>query len=337
MPTKNFKKYFAPIATLSILGTLLTILLFAIILSTLTILFGLQISVLSLLILSAILASIDPSTVIETLNKLHFRKPFIKDIAISESAVNDVAGIMLTRFFLVSALSVGSFTTFSMATGITTFFSQEILEKISLEIVWGIMVGFLGAWILKTWGESIGKKHWSDPALFFSVPVLCFALGSIVGGSGFLAAFVAGLLFESEGKTKEVHDIFENLVDRFIKPIVFVLLGVFAPVQMLVATMTLGALCAIIFMFAIRPLVVYISLLPWTMPKNSEFEWRELLFLSFIRETGAIPAVLLLYAITSGIANGAFILSIAIWIMLFTLIIEPPLTPLVGKFLKVTD
>ncbi len=337
MPTKNFKKYFAPIATLSILGTLLTILLFAIILSTLTILFGLQISALSLLILSTILASIDPSTVIETLNKLHFRKPFIKDIAISESAVNDVAGIMLTRFFLVSALSVGSFTTFSITTGITTFFSQEILEKISLEIVWGIMVGFLGAWILKTWGESVGKKHWSDPALFFSVPVLCFALGSIVGGSGFLAAFVAGLLFESEGKTKEVHDIFENLVDRFIKPIVFVLLGVFAPVHMLVATMTLGALCAIIFMFAIRPLVVYISLLPWTMPKNSKFEWRELLFLSFIRETGAIPAVLLLYAITSGIANGAFILSIAIWIMLFTLIIEPPLTPLVGKFLKVAD
>lgn len=337
VPTKNFKKYFAPIATLSILGTLLSILIFALALSLLTSLFGLEISAISLLVLSAILASIDPATVIPMLDKLHFRKPFLKDIAISESAVNDVVGIILTRFFLISILGASSIATLSVVKGITPFFSRTTFESISLEIVWGIMIGFLGAWILKTWGESIGKKHWSDPALFFSVPILCFSLGSLIGGSGFLASFIAGLIFDSEGKAKEVHIFFESLVDRFIKPMVFVLLGVFTPMSMLIATMSLGTLSAIIFMFGIRPLVVYLSLLPWMITKKTKLEWRELLFLSFIRETGAIPAVLLLYTVSVGIIAGKFIFAIAVWIILYTLIIEPPLTPLLGRYLKITD
>ncbi len=337
VPTKNFKKYFAPIATLSVLGTLLSVFIFALALSILTTLFGLKVSTISLLILSAILASMDPSTIIPTLDKLHFRKPFLKDIAISESAVNDVVGIILTRFFLISILGASTVATFSLSDGVTSFFSQKTFESISLEIVWGIMVGFLGAWILKTWGESIGKKHWSDPALFFSVPILCFSLGSIVGSSGFLASFIAGLIFDSEGKAKEVHMFFESLVDRFIKPIVFIILGAFTPMYILVATMPLGTMSAIIFMFAIRPLVVYLSLLPWMISKNTKLEWRELLFLSFIRETGAIPAVLLLYTVSVGIIGGSFVYSIAVWVILYTLIIEPPLTPLIGKYLEVTD
>jgi cell volume regulation protein A len=340
VPVKNFKKYFAPIAVLSFLGTLLSIFLFAIFLSVLTSLFGFTLPAFTLLLLAGILSSIDPTTILPTLEHLHFRRPFLRDIAISESAINDVVGIIVTRFFLIAALGTTA-TSVSMSVRVqfSTLFTRQSFDFFSVIIVWGILIGLLGAWILKTWGESVGKKHWSDPALFIAIPIFCFALGSIIPGAGFLAAFIAGLLYEVTTKAKEVHLFFESLVDRFLKPVVFILLGAMAPLSVLAspAVILIGAFSSILFMFVIRPIVVYTSLIPWMISKNALLHWREVLFLSFIRETGAIAAVLVLFTFASNLIQADLLFAIAIWVILYTLIIEPPLTPLIAKRLEVAS
>jgi len=337
VPVKNFKKYFAPIATLALLGTVLTVVLFAFVLSGITGLFGFEIPIIAILVLAAILSSIDPTAIIPTLEQLHFRKPFLRDIAISESAVNDVVGTILTRFFLIAALGTAATTVVTVQQGVAPLFTRDVLDSFALEVIWGVMVGLLGAWILKTWGESIRQTHWSDPALFFAVPIFCFALGSIVGGSGFLAAFVAGLLFEAKTETRAVRKFFEQLVDDFIKPVIFILLGALVPMGLLIQTFGLGVAAAIIFMFVIRPLVVFSSLLPWMISKRALLDWREVVFLSFIRETGAIPAILILSAVAAGLVGAQLIFAVGMWVILLTLIIEPPLTPLLAKELEVAD
>jgi hypothetical protein len=65
--------------------------------------------------------------------------------------------------------------------------------------------------------------------------------------------------------------------------------------------------------------------------------WRELVFISFIRETGAIPAVLLVTIASIGIVGLDGLVPIGMWVILATLVIEPPLTPLVAKLLKVAE
>lgn len=334
VPIKNFKKYFAPIAALACFGTVLTVLLFAYALSGLVALFGLEVPIMALLVLSAILASIDPTAIIPTLDRIHFKKPFLRDIAVSESAVNDVVGTMVTRFFLVAALGASA-TIASVHEGFFPIFSKEVLESFALEVLWGTLIGLLGAWILRTWGESVRTMHWSDPALFFAVPIFCFALGSLVGGSGFLAAFVAGLLFEAKNETREVRRFFHTLVDHLVKPIIFVLLGALVPMAMLVDTIVIGFLAAIAFMFLIRPAVVFLSLMPWMRAGNELLSWREAIFLSFIRETGAIPAILMLSAVGAGLVASEFVFSVGMWVILLTLIVEPPLTPLLARKLQV--
>ncbi len=289
VPFRNFKKYFGPIASLSFLGTILTIFLFSISLEYLGGIFGTDIPAISFLIIGAILASIDPTAIIPSLKSLPLKKPFLRDLAISESAVNDVAGTILTRFFLVALLAVaGGTTVFNL---FSESFNRDTFDALALEILWGILVGIIGAIILQNWSKKIAEKKQlrSDPALFISVPILAFAIGSLVGGSGFLAAFVAGLLFDAKMPSHEVRHFFDIFVDRFIKPIIFILLGAIVPIPTLIATALFGIVAAIIFMFIIRPLVVFISLSPWSYKKNDIFSWRELLFLSFIRETGAIP------------------------------------------------
>ena len=69
VPVRNFKKYFAPIAMLALFGTVVSVVLFSFALSGLTSFFGIQVAVLSLILLSAILASIDPTAIIPTLDQ----------------------------------------------------------------------------------------------------------------------------------------------------------------------------------------------------------------------------------------------------------------------------
>jgi len=71
---------------------------------------------------------------------------------------------------------------------------------------------------------------------------------------------------------------------------------------------------------------------------------QELLFISFVRETGAIPAVLLV-TLQSQMSNspalaeflGQGMLEIGMWVILLSLIIEPMLTPFVAKKLGVAE
>ena len=340
VPIKNFKKYFAPIAALSLFGTILSIFIFALVLSYLAGAFGLMVSALSLIILAAILSSIDPASILPTFEHLHFRRPFLKDLAISESAINDVVGIIITRFFLIAALGAGTTTIgLTVSSQFSILFSRTAFDFFAVVIVWGVMIGMLGAWILKTWGEVIGKRHWSDPALFIAVPIFCYALGSLIPGAGFLAAFVAGMLYEVHAKAIEVHAFFDSLVDRFLKPITFVLLGAVVPLSVIALPeiVVVGAFSAIMFMFVVRPFVVFVSLSPWMFTKKALLHWREVLFISFLRETGAIAAILILYSFARGLLDVEIIYAIGVWVILYTLILEPPLTPLIAKRLEVVD
>lgn len=342
VPSNNFKKYFAPIASISFIGTIFTIFLLAISLEQLGAFFGSPIPSISFLIMGAILASTDPTSIIPILRNLRLRKPFLRDIIISESAVNDVAGTIFTRFFLVTILA-----TAGSASVINLFgpvLSKSTFEVLALEIIWGVVIGMLSAFILHRWSEDISKKGdreiKSDPALFFAVPIFAFAGGSIIGGSGFLAAFVAGLLFESNAETYEVRHFFDLFVNNFIKPIIFILLGAIAPMNVLLSTAGIGIAAGLIFILIIRPIVVFLTLSPWTSLLNSKksrqlFTWRELVFMSFIRETGAIPAVLMLVALSSGIPFPQHVFAIGMWIILVTLIIEPPMMPVIAQKLGI--
>jgi NhaP-type Na+/H+ or K+/H+ antiporter len=182
VPFKNFKKYFAPISALSLFGTVLTVVFFSLLLEALAAVFGLAIPTITIIVISSILASIDPTAIIPTLQSLDLKKPFLKDFAVSESAVNDVAGTIFTRFFIVAALSATTYG--SVPEAFSDVVSREFLDALALEIIWGLLVGLVGAWMLKRWAQVLEatSHRKTDPALFFAVPVFCFAAGSLIGG-----------------------------------------------------------------------------------------------------------------------------------------------------------
>lgn len=335
-PFVNFKKLFWKIASLSFPGLILTAFLFSFVVMGLAQVFSTPIALSVAALLGAVLASTDPAAIIPILKSLRFKNRDTKDIIVSESALTDVTGTLLTVAFLgllTAGATFGSIGEWYRALG--TGSSMFILAK---QIGFGVLFGGLGFGLL--YGLSkLKEKHKveyeADAAFFLFVPIVIFTFAVAFGGSGYLAAFVAGLLYML---TKHLHDterFFNHVIEGFLKPIIFLLLGALVDVQSLISYAGIGILCALIFMFVLRPLSVFISLVPFLKFGANKLSIREILFISFVRETGAIPAVLLVTIVSLGLPGMEALVPIGMWVILLTLIIEPPLTPWVASKLQV--
>jgi NhaP-type Na+/H+ or K+/H+ antiporter len=157
----------------------------------------------------------------------------------------------------------------------------------------------------------------------------------LIGGSGYLAAFVAGLLYQTTAKTKHVAHFYESFNSYLVIPVIFVLLGAIVPIDSLLETTWIGIAAALIFMLIIRPLVVFSSLIPWLFGKNRSLKFSDYVFLSVMRETGGMSAVLLLIVSAQDVPGMEYIFGIGFWVIFLTLLIEPPLIPWVTKKFKI--
>ncbi len=341
-PFTRFKKLIGPILSLAFIATIVTALLFSWVLGALSPSFGLALPVGAIILLGSALASTDPAAIIPSLKSLAFKNPRARDLAVSESAINDVIGAVLTTVFLGIVLGTGHapegpsdemslFSTYSALLSAHT--GMEILR----ELVIGSVVGTTGFGILHFWSKwkaRTGLSGDADSALFLAVPLACYVLAVTLGGSGFLAVFIAGLLFNLEEHIQHVEHYFNHTIEGFMKPLIFMLLGAAVDPASLLSVAGLGISLGLLFMFVIRPIAVFLSLALFMRGKKG-LTFRELLFLSFVRETGVIPAVLLIGFRVSGLPEANTVVALGLWVILLTLIIQPPFTPFVAKLLGI--
>ncbi len=335
-PFTNFKKLFWKILALSFPGLIFTAFAFSYSTGFLGSLTGSALSITALVLLGAVLASTDPAAIIPVLKKLRFQNRETKDIIVSESALTDVSGTLVTVTFLALLGAGASFASISGAyTGLLSSTTGVFLAE---QLIYGVVFGLLGYGLLEAlirFKTRHEQEFEVDAAFFLCVPLIIFAVALAFGGSGYLAAFVAGLLFSITEHLHESERFFNHTIEGFMKPMIFLLLGALVEFDSLMEFAGIGILAALVFMFVIRPISVFLVLTPVSLFSKSKLSVREMLFISFVRETGAIPAVLLVTIVTMDIPGMEGFLAVGMWVILLTLIIEPPLTPMVAKLLKV--
>lgn len=334
----NFKKTFWKIFCLAFPGVLFTAILLTNTINVVGIGLGYKISFTAAILLGALLSSTDPAAIIPVLKGLRFRNVLTKDIVVSESAMNDVTGSLLTLVFLSIALTTTE--TMSFGGWYSRLFSGEGGLILFEQIAFGVIFGLVGTMAL-TWVKRIKSIHSTefvaDMVILLFVPIFVYTLSLYFEGSGFLAAFIAGLIFQMNKRLKETEHFFNNVVDGFCKPVIFMLLGALVNFNELMNYAVIGLIVSVIYMFILRPLMVFLMLGGFLYFGKNKFTIQELLFISFVRETGAIPAVLLVSVSTMGIAGLDGLVPIGMWVILSTLILQPLLTPWVAQKLKVAD
>lgn len=335
-PWTNFKKLLWKILSLSFVGLGLTALLFALGVLQIGAWTGMQVPLTVAILLGAVLASTDPAAIIPVMRKLRFQNRDTKDIVFSESAMTDVTGTLLTVAFI--GILGSDLVLTNVFDGYRELFTASTAAILGKQVLYGIGMGVLGYFLLAglhKFKEGHDEEFEADAAFFLFVPVCIFTLAVAFGGSGYLAAFIAGLLFVLTKKLHHTERFFNQMIEGFLKPAIFLLLGGLVHIEDLVAYAPIGILSALAFMFVIRPFTVFVSLVPFMLFGKNKMKARELLFISFVRETGAIPAVLLVTIVSLGWENMEALVPVGMWVILATLILQPPLTPLVGRLLGV--
>lgn len=339
----SFKKIVLPTLLLSFVGLIVSTFLFAQGLSLMSGAFGWGMSVSIALLLGAILASTDPAAIIPVLKELKFKSERVRDIVVSESALTDVTGTLVTVAFISFLAAGGKFST--IASGFSAIASAESLRFLLAEISIGVSIGIIGFYVLRFFIRQriLRPESHADIGFFIAIPLMAFSFASLFGGSGYLASFIAGLLVVLNEKVQKTETFFNQMIEGIAKPTVFVILGVLVNLQTLLEHAVFGIAAGLVFIFIIRPVSVFISIGGLRFFPKLSFSIKELLFMSWVRETGVIPAVLLVQVASSGLgavsegAGADMLVSIGMWVIMMTLVIQPPLTEMIARKLEVAE
>jgi len=336
MPLKDFMRLLVKIALLAFPGVLLTGFAFSHVTMAASGALGFPVAAMVAILLGGILASTDPAAIIPVLQGVKFKRPDAKDIVVAESALNDVVGTLLVSAFLKLPLAA-----MTIAAAYAALATPQTYGFLAEQAGFGVLFGFAGfalLWFLSRIKKRNPQAYGADQIYFLAAPIVAFTAAAAFGGSGFLAAFVAGLLFHIEEHMKGVEHFFYQVMDGVAKPIIFLLVGALVDVHALIQYAPAGIAIALIFMFVLRPAMVFAMLGVYTLFSGRRaLSVKELLFISFVRETGAIPAVLLLAVVSQITTPLPGLVEIGMWVILLTLILAPPLTPFVARKLGLAE
>ncbi|WCK55979.1 sodium:proton antiporter [Aneurinibacillus sp. Ricciae_BoGa-3] len=322
---QSLKKVWPTISLLSIPGVIIT----AIITGYAAHLF-LHIPLVFGFLLSSIIASTDPATLIPVFKQVKIRS-ILRETVESESAFNDATGSILT--FSVLAIAVG---TSDLSVGV----SMLDFVKVALGgIVIGAVLGFAGAYLVSH--VVIGFLRDYTVIGMLVVALLSYLAADMLHVSGFMATFVAGLIWGNSSdfglhmqeKEMEIHHFSENIT-VIMRMLIFILLGSQVDFAMIMKYLWGGLAVVIILMFVARPVTVFACALP---DRKAKWTWREMLFMCWVRETGVIPAALSGMIAGRGVPYADAIASVTFLVILITILLQASTTPYAARKLGVEE
>jgi cell volume regulation protein A len=222
-----------------------------------------------------------------------------------ESASNDPMAIFLA-VALLELLAAGR-------TGLDASVLVEFVKQFGIGAVLGLAGGRLLVWLTNRLRLHTGLY----PLLAAAGGLLTFAAAQQIGGSGFLAIFLAGVVLgnsqlQAAQNILRVHDGLAWLSQI----VMFIILGLLVTPSELVA-IALPALGIAAFLILVaRPIAVFASLLPF------QFPWREQLFVSWVGLRGAVPIVLALFPVMYGVEDARLYFNVAFFIVLVSLLVQ---------------
>lgn len=278
------------------------------------------------ILLGAVVSATDPAAVIPVMRQAGVAKR-VSNVAQAESALNDATAAILTVVTLQIVLS-GSL---SVPSAISSF---AVMGLGGIAI--GVIIATITSWVVHS--ERFGAldlgAH-NQQVLEFITVLLTYGIATYLGSSGYMAAFAAGLV-HARTITRAAYSTqpFFSTISFFARLAIFVVLGAtFNPgAAILPVLATVGFLAA--FMLVVRPVAVFGSL--W-VDRHPPWSLKQLLMLSWVRETGVISAALAANVAALAIPNAEAILAKTTAAIVATIVVQGLTTGIVARALGVTS
>ncbi|MCM2454511.1 potassium/proton antiporter [Rhizobium sp. CG4] len=300
---QSFKLSAAPAITLASVGVVLTAIFFA---GAASLLLGL--SWIEGLLLGAIVASTDAAAVFFLLRigGIHIRDQVRSTLEV-ESGTNDPMAIFLT-LMLVEVISSGR-----GMSGLDSSILLLFIEEMGL----GVLVGLAGGYMIVAVVNRFAVDRGLAPIFVLALAMLVFSFTGTIGGSGFLAVYVAGIVAGNR-KIFAKHAIrrFHEGMTWLSQIIMFLMLGLLATPSQFPAIIVPAILLALFLIFIARPLAVWLSLMPFN------YTQQETSFIAWVGLRGAVSILLAIMPILGGLENGQIFFNAAFIIVLVSLMLQ---------------
>ncbi|MEQ9506962.1 MAG: potassium/proton antiporter [Hyphomonas sp.] len=312
---KNFRQALRPAAILASLGVIVTTGIIG-----LGMWYILGIDPLYALLLGAIVASTDAAAVFLLLRQQGIRlKPEVSNTLEVESGINDPMAIFLTLTFtgLMVATAAGESTS---AWTIPAGFIQQFGI--------GALLGLMGGRALTFFFDRVRLELGLNPIFALASGFLIFGAANILGGSGFLAVYLAGLILGNHAyRAKQLVKQFMDGMAWLAQLAMLLILGLLVTPSQLVPDIPDALLMSFLLIFVARPAAVFLSL------AFEKFTWREKLFISWVGLRGAIPIYLAIFPVMMGVPGNFF--NIAFLVVLVSLVLQSTTVGLVAGWLGI--
>ena len=279
----------------------------------------LKIALLESFLIGAVISSTDAASVFSILRskRLNLRYNTASLLEV-ESGSNDPFSYMLTVIVLslIGGESGGSFV-------------YMVFAQIVYGAVFGIGIAVLALLFMKKFRFS---SPGFDAVFVIAVAILSYAAPALLGGNGYLSVYITGIILGNRkipNKLSLVH--FFDGTTSLMHMLLFFLLGLLAfPSQLPGAALTALAI-ALFLTFVARPVAVFAILSPF---KSS---LRQMTLVSWAGMRGAASIVFAIMAVINPASIDNDIFHIVFFIVLFSILLQGSLIPVLARKLGMTD
>ena len=181
----------------------------------------------------------------------------------------------------------------------------------------GAVVGVLGGLAIVRLVDRLNLDHGLLPIFVLTLSLMVFAAAGAIGGSGFLAVYLAGLIAgNSDIRAVTILKRFQDGMSWLAQIIMFLILGLFATPSQFPAILVPAVLLGLFLMFVARPVAVWLCLIPFRLPRP------EVAFVSWVGLRGAVSILLAITPLLGGLENGRVIFNTAFIIVLVSLVVQ---------------
>jgi cell volume regulation protein A len=319
------RKVWVSLGLLSVLGVIVTAVITG---AAAALVFGLPYE--QGLLIGAVVSPTDPAILIPLFIGSRLR-PKVAQTVVAESAFNDPTGAVLA-LAVAGALLSGK----NSLTGP----AQDFVGQLALSTAGGVLAGI----VLSAAISSRRTGIWRESAAIAVLAVVAMSYVSLdfAGGSGYLGAFLAGLIVGNMRMLGlAMHDehkrdllIFSRSLADIVTIFVFVLVGANLPFAAIGDQMLPTLAVVAVLVLVARPVTVAICMFP---DRRSRWSRAELAFVCWTRETGVVPAALVGVLAALAVPNGDLLASVVALTILVTLALQAVPAPWLARRLGLLE
>jgi potassium/hydrogen antiporter len=170
------------------------------------------------------------------------------------------------------------------------------------------------------------------PVLILSLVFFTFSFTDFIGGNGFLAIYIAGIILGSSNfiHKKSLMKFYDGQA-WLMQIVMFLSLGLLVYPSKIVPILGPGILISVFLIFAARPIAVFISL-----ANTKGLNFRKKLFISWVGLRGAAPIVFATYPMLAGVHYADTIFNLVFFISVSSVVLQGSSLPIVARWLHVS-